>query len=189
MFAALPYPNTHPIKNMTATLPTLPTSQKQSSPKSPRSRTKIRLVRVTKEELRDCIQIAYSGDEQMKKIHILEDPTLEEMTDYTWIQSVTDMEAYGTKLYRVVLPDGTSIGYTTMVLHPVKMLFTFGINIEYRKPEIMDGWMKALEQHLGYQFSLTLRTSNQRAVKFFVKRKFEVAEIEGGYLLYRKIWH
>lgn len=149
---------------------------------------KIRLKRVDKLGLWTGIWIAYEGDEEMREIHILEDPTLREMTDYTFKQSTQDSDKAGTLFYQVVMPDGTVIGYTTLVLEPARILFTFGLNINYRKKEILQGWMKAIERHLGYSYMLTLRLSNTRAVNFFRKYGFNVKEDQPNkqYILWRR---
>src|SRR4051812_13367222 len=130
---------------------------------------KIKLKKIDADKLREAIRIAYQGDEDMRRIHILgPDATLEQMVDYTWDQSTGDADKVNTKFYAILLPDGTTIGHTTVV-HHAKLLFTFGINIAYRNKDVSLAWLKAVERHLGYNFVLTLRPQNERAINFFTR--------------------
>lgn len=149
---------------------------------------KIRLKRTDRQGLWDGIWKAYEGDEEMRAIHILQNASLEEMVRYTWEQSTEDEERAGQQYYQLLLPDGTLIGYTTLVQEPVKLLFTFGLGINYRKREILLGWLKALDRKLGYRYMLTVRSSNTRAVKFFQRNGFSVMEDKPNnqYILWRQ---
>lgn len=132
---------------------------------------KVKLERISSEELRMAIRKSYEDDAEMRSIHILNGASLDEMVDYTWHQNVDDLGKAALKFYKVVA-DGIMIGHTTLLLEPEKILFTFGINIHYRKKEILLSWLKAVDRHLGHKYILTIREGNERALRFFERNGF-----------------
>ena len=134
---------------------------------------KILFRRAYPEDLRLLIRKAYEDDHEMKSIHILEGASLEEMVEYTYRQVMEDEMSSQVKIYGVYL-DHTLIGYTTLVLDPIKLLFTFGINIHYRTKDVLIGWLKTLDRYLGHSYMLTVREKNERTMKFFKRNGFEV---------------
>lgn len=150
---------------------------------------KILLKRVDERGLWDGIWKAYEDDAEMADIHILKGATLEEMVRYTYEQNREEVEKAGQKFYQVLLPDKTLIGYTTLILvEPVRILFAFGINIRYRNREILTSWLKSIDGRLGRKYILTLRLSNERAMKFFRRNGFNVkVDTENNqYILWRQ---
>jgi hypothetical protein len=74
---------------------------------------------------------------------------------------------------------GKPIGFTVL---SYKMLVSFGINIQYRRKEIILHWWNLVNQHLGPEFVTWLYKKNDRAIDFLKRNGMEVQEDHDVYV-------
>jgi len=57
------------------------------------------------------------------------------------------------------------------------ILYSFGININYRRKEILIGWVESVKSFLKGLVRCPLWNENQRAIGFMVKNGFEISNV------------
>ncbi len=131
----------------------------------------VKLESISKWELSDLVQNAFDGDEELlSRLHITPGK-LEECSEHTSLCILAKQEEFGSKMemFAVKLGDDT-IGYTVIIRHgdanPPE-LYSFGINIKYRKGEILNEWLDRIREIIGSSFYIVLWKKNDRAINFF----------------------
>lgn len=136
-----------------------------------------------------AIHFAFKGDWQLiHKLHLV-NGDLNDCVKSTFrqIDSVshggTPLQFWG--IYLLQGDEKNLIGFT--VTGP-KMLFSFGINIQFRTKEIVMNWWQCVLTLLGNEFVTWLFKKNTRAIDFVTRNGMEVSEDNGDYvtLLYLK---
>lgn len=153
----------------------------------------VSLVEIQQKELSKYIAIAYAGDERMQQEYHTLRGTLEEQVEYTYQQSIDGADKYKRKYFRIELEEDstyTAIGYSVLVFDKIKMLYTFGININFRQDNIKTLWLEVVANVFDRDFYIvTLRLINKRAIRFFEKKGFSVKlqeeEPEDYYVLWK----
>jgi hypothetical protein len=139
---------------------------------------KVQLIRIEPEELRKYISIGWADDHELyEKYHTIQG-TFEQCVDHglNTILEGTDNYDFGIEYYKIVLTEddfAISIGFTVIIKKPENYLFSFGINIEYRKKEILIQWLNCVERIFDDMYIVMLNEKNIRAINFFEKNGFE----------------
>ncbi len=131
--------------------------------------------------LRLCISQAFIGDERLRKYHIKPSDDLQEMIDDTFNTIMDSSKELGLDWYSVVFTDGVFnkhlIGFVCVSVSR-SLIYSFGINIEFRKKDILKEWIRKVERifksnNIG-NCSVILYTKNRRAVSFFMKNGYAI---------------
>lgn len=158
----------------------------------------VTLEAVDKNDLAEYIRLAYLGDEKMQnEYHIMAGRPLEELVDYTYRQCIENEEAFRREYYKIVMAIDNGlikqdIGYSVLVFDEIKILWTFGININFRADNIKTLWLDAVEEVFGRDFyTVNLRTRNERALRFFTEKnrfQYQIQEHDNEkfYVLWRQ---
>lgn len=131
------------------------------------------LTRITREEIRPFIEVAFRDDsELLEKFHI-SPGTLDHCVSHTlgFINENADYYQADIEFYAV-----DTVGYTIIIKNESQPheLYSFGINKELRNKEYLMGWLQEVEKLLGTPYYIVLWAQNERAIKFFEKNGFMV---------------
>lgn len=137
----------------------------------------VELQTISLPELYPLVELAFRGDTDMlEKYHVSPGP-LDHCVEHTmrFIDSNYDHFKEKMELYRVVKHNDT-IGFTVIIRHDngFDELYSFGINIEYRKNYVLLPWLQALKQKINSNFYIVLWSKNSRAINFFERNGFSV---------------
>lgn len=126
----------------------------------------------------NAVKFAFKDDTEMHKYHQkpLSDVTC--MARHTYRQIGKSKERGGTilKCYTIVCRDEKKefhiIGFTVLCKFPIPILFSFGINVNFRRKEILTKWLEAVRKEIGTDYAVTLNLKNSRAIMFFERNGF-----------------
>jgi hypothetical protein len=136
----------------------------------------VSIKRVSINELDNLIMISYKDDlEGLEKYHI-KPFTLEEAV-YCTMKMVLDEAKEAKFIYYKILYNQKAIGYFVITN---QVLFSFCINIHYRKPRIILEWWQKLEGLFGEIFLTAVYSNNTRALNFLIKRGMKVLSNENN---------
>lgn len=103
----------------------------------------------------------------------------DEMVDVNLVTIIEASEDYGVSLFAVLIDHGggsyQSIGFTVLMKEGqgARLLYSFGINIAWRRKEVLLEWLKAVEKEFGdKRYGVSLYLVNSRAINFFKKNGF-----------------
>ena len=137
----------------------------------------IKLVRVKVSEMPYYVRRAFDGDEDLLSKFHTSPGTLDHCVNNTmgFITENEDHYKEDMELYSVVF-NGNTVGYTIMIRNEKSPneLYSFGINKNYRKKEILMAWLAEVEKMLGKPYYIVLWSKNERAIKFFERNGFRV---------------
>ena len=86
----------------------------------------------------------------------------------------------------VIMLDESPIGFSVTCEQPFPMLTSFGINVSYRKKDVLLEWLDNLNDILGDNWMVAMMACNTRAIRFFERNGFaEVVNAEGSILMMR----
>lgn len=129
--------------------------------------------------LGSAINFAFRGDWQLiHKYHLING----DLTDCvkSTFREIDRVSQGGTPLeYFGIYYEEMLIGFT--VTGP-KLLFSFGINIQYRTKEIVLKWWQCVLTYLGQDFVTFLFKKNKPAVDFLMRNGMVVGDDQGEYL-------
>ena len=128
-------------------------------------------------DLPGYVKIAFDGDSDLlSNIHI-SPGSLDHCVDNTMGMIMENASFYDKdmRVFRVERGDEV-IGYTVVIINEKapNELYSFGINIKYRKKDILLCWLSEVEKILGKPYYIVLWSKNQRAIDFFEKNGFLV---------------
>ncbi len=135
----------------------------------------VSLISIAPDELLPAIISAFIGDDELLDEYQPEKwESTESLAEYVKkeILSVPD-----THLYKI--NDGqTDIGYCALTIEGYRpyMLLSFGVNMIYRKKEVLLSWLDQVEKKLGQPYYTCLWNENTRAIDFFKKNGFEAVQ-------------
>lgn len=142
---------------------------------------KVQLIPANQSELRHLINFAYDGDTDLIEKYQAGDRTFEECVDFNCdeiIQKMSDPVFAGDmRIWKIMLQVGDEvgdIGYCVTVENEMAphWLYSFAVNIKYRKREILQQWLSEIEKHIGQTYYAALWNVNTRAISFFSKNGF-----------------
>lgn len=133
----------------------------------------ITIKKISKSQLAQYVDIAYRGDSDlMDRYHIQQHETVESAVFSTMLM-IDDMSRLKDLSYYKICWKKEPIGY--LVTFP-DFLYSFGINIKFRKRDIHIGWWNATKSILGKKFISMLYDNNSRAVGFLQKQGMKILE-------------
>ena len=149
---------------------------------------KVVFEQISLRDLKPLISFAFYDDpDLLTKYSLLKTdthtPTLEESVEqnYQTISEAFNLPIYNygedVRIYdvRLIGDNGsTSIGFTVTLENeePPHILFSFGININYRDRKTNAKWLEQVKAHLGKIVCVTLHNNNTRAINYLVKNGF-----------------
>lgn len=136
------------------------------------------LVPLMLSEIGDYVKFAFDKDEELLTAYHISPGSLDHCVKHTMDFIVKNAEAYKDDMeFFAVMHDGNPIGYTIAITNESKPneLYSFGINIHYRTPDILIQWMDALRELLSDKFIVALWAKNARAIGFFIKNGFVIS--------------
>lgn len=150
--------------------------------------SKVFFCKIDLEQLKPLITFAFEDDPDLLAQYSLlktdsRSPSLNESVDknYNTVAEAFGLPVYNygkdIEIYEVLLVGKDSvntIGFTVTLLNEEAphMLFSFGININYRNLKINAKWLDQLKAHIGKYIAVTLHNNNTRAINFFIKNGF-----------------
>lgn len=130
----------------------------------------VTLTKISKPELIKAVSIAYEGDHELfEKYHI------GKMNFMQCVFSTMDMirdcaEERELRYYKAIYKK-QPIGYVVCF---DEFLYSYGINIKFRKKDILIEWWEEVKKIMGGKFMTMLYENNLRAIEFLKKQKMEV---------------
>jgi len=135
----------------------------------------IKFEKITIFELRVLVEISYRGDIDLLDKYWGDDFNLEEAVNETMFMVKTVNEETEVECYAVVLND-EEIGYVCKIPNN---LYSFGININYRKKDVLIEFWDKVKELMEEGFICMLYPQNERAINFLKKQgMIEVSGIE-----------
>jgi hypothetical protein len=116
---------------------------------------------ITIEELLPFVLKAFEGDMDLPKYHISDN----DFAWHTYNEIMNTAKVLPLTCYKV-----GDFGFT--VTSP-GLLYSFGINVEYRTPEILQLWFAEIKNILG-SFDCMLHSKNDRAINHLIKQGMSV---------------
>lgn len=134
----------------------------------------IEFIKVDIFELRFLVRFGFGGDLDLLSKYQQLDTDFEEMIN----RNMEHIDQWPDKLeYLRVDYDGKTIGFSVIDIHKA-VLFSFGININYRKEDILKEWMIELKKVFNGVFYCCLWSKNKRAVEFLQKNGMKITKQE-----------
>lgn len=138
----------------------------------------IELIKISIFELRNLVEIAYTGDSDLLDKYWGDGYSLQEAIDANLqqIEKIKNIvEESGKKMsFYAVLWEGEEIGYVAFFPNN---LYSFSININYRKQNILSEYWEAIKKVIGNSFVSQLFPQNTRAINWL--KKCGMVEVPG----------
>lgn len=138
----------------------------------------VKIKPISDDKLEEVIRIAFEGDEAIYEYY---DPnvsvvSLEEIVrdvsrKIKAVQGTDFLQNWG------IFEEEKLIGYSVM---GENFLFSFGINIRYRKGDILQEWWKQIKELMKQDFAVLLYSRNSRAIQYLLKNGCEIEREEDG---------
>lgn len=127
------------------------------------------------------VKSAFRDDKElMSKYHVLAPCSFEEGVKKTQDDIAAELPLLGdmAQCYQVI-HSGMVIGYTIIARHQGldPELYSFGINIKYRKKFILQSWIEQVKKICGGSLYVVLWDKNERAINFFKKNNFSIEDL------------
>lgn len=128
------------------------------------------IKKISKPELPELVKISYAGDSELiEKFHPAKSD--EQGSVDNTLQWVDDVSKEHDCSYYKVCYNKKPIGYFVVFK---EFLYSFCINIKYRKKEILMSWWQKVKYVLGNTFKTMLYTENYRAIAFCLRNGMKV---------------
>ena len=123
----------------------------------------ISIKRVSKSQLAEYVDIAYRGDtDLLEKYHTQKHKSVEGAVFSTMLMIDDASKQLEMKYYKICWRS-KPIGYFAVF---DKFLYSYGINIKFRSPEIHESWWREVKRVLGKGFMSMIYDNNERALSF-----------------------
>jgi len=126
-------------------------------------------------KIEEYIKCAWDGDSELEKFYdrSLQKRNLEGMVRDT-SRKIRDMMELDEKLSLLGIEfENKSIGFIVLS-EKLSMLYSFGVNVEYRKKEILSSIFNYIKAKLDYEFYSVMYVYNTRAIKWLQNCGFEI---------------
>lgn len=137
------------------------------------------LIEISIDELNNYINIAFNGDTDLFSKYHIKGGTQEDCVFDTHSTIVEASDLFDTTCYKVLLRD-EPIGFT-VVSKKLRLLYSFGINKEYRKKEILELWFENVVNILGV-FNCYLWNINSRGITHLLKQGMTQVDSQPEYV-------
>ncbi len=132
----------------------------------------IELLEINEFELKEYVEVAYKGDGDLLTKYHVDTYTFDEAVETT--MDMIEITAMDVKMVNYgVMVNGENIGYLSVLDH---FLYSFGINIEKRKKEILSEFWQLIKTVLGESFICMLYENNSRAINWLKKCGMEIVD-------------
>jgi hypothetical protein len=150
-------------------------------------RMTVKLHKIEIGELEHGIAVGFYGDLPLMNIyHPVKDDfekmvrhTFDEIKEIAWDHEVV-------KIYSVIVQDGEEsevIGYTVLIMDPKSILYSYGINSDYRRKDILKKWLTAIKNEFEENYQVGCEKRDDRGIKFFQKNGFSVVSNENDIII------
>lgn len=129
----------------------------------------LKVVPISAAEIERFMLIGFMDDRDLLTTYHHKPGDLQSCVKAT-MKNVTECAALITLQYYKLECDGKPIGFT--ITGP-NILYSFGINIRYRKKEIVLEWLEKMRALLNDDFRVVLYNVNTRAIRFFMRNGME----------------
>lgn len=131
-------------------------------------------------DLKPYIEIAFQNDTELfSKWHIIQDVPLACIND-TYNRILDTVSYFDITCYKVLLYD-VIIGYT-VICEEHGLLYSFGINKQYRTKEVLKNWFAEIIKILGI-FDCILWQKNERAINHLIKQGMTIKNTTHDYII------
>ncbi len=147
----------------------------------------IKLNKISVGQVPPLVAIAYNNDNDLfDKYHVAPNLSYNDCVNATMIMIKNATQELGLSHYKVIY-NKQPIGYISVAN---KNLFSFSINKQFRKKEILQSWWNEIVGVLGKYFICRLYPNNERAINWL--KKCNMVQIDEGYencisLAYNKV--
>lgn len=131
------------------------------------------------DELKPLVELGF-GDDQELMDRYQQLPTEFEETVQRNLDNILGISKLYALEYFKVYWGNDVIGFTVLCLE-TKLLCSFGINIKYRKKEILLSWIDTVNQRFDGEFCCLLWNQNKRAIEFLHRNGMEIQRVEESY--------
>ena len=118
------------------------------------------------------VLIAYNGDSELMEKYHTKKCDLQEAVNSTLAMIYTMAKTQKLNCYKVIYQK-QPIGY---VVYFMNVLYSFGIDIKFRKKDILLHWWDELKSVIGKNFVCRLYRNNTRCIDFLKKQQMEVVD-------------
>jgi hypothetical protein len=132
----------------------------------------ISLRKISFYDLQPYVELGFANDEDLLKKYAIFDTSTKHCVDGNMKNIVECLDIFEFQYY-IVMNDQSAIGFT-VVSKADSFLFSFGINIQSRKKDILIAWMDKVKQLLDNDFTTVLWDKNKRAIEFMQKNGFVI---------------
>lgn len=133
----------------------------------------IKFQKVSLPEVKKLIQISYEGDvDLMQKYHVTPNMQYWDCVDRT-MEMISEVAKERPLIHYKVIYQKQPIGYVSVF---DKFLYSFGININYRKKHVLVSWWGNVEGLFKEEFYTMLFQNNTRTIGFLLKNKMKILE-------------
>lgn len=132
----------------------------------------IALKPIAFDNLKPRVSTAFMGDRALMDFHRAPG-SLRDMVEDTYRAILSERANLPLKAYDVTA-EGRSIGFAVITSEPFPLLYSFGINKEYRTESIKAKWLEALTELFGDVWQVALNSRNARAINFFLRQGFTI---------------
>lgn len=141
------------------------------------------LEKINVEVLKKYITIGFEDDPDLISTIHISPGTLEHCVEHNF-ESVKDAGESNGEFYKVMW-NNNEIGFIVAIRTP-NVIPSFGINIHYRKKEILLSFLQALKNLFNNDiYAVGVWEKNKRAINFFVKNDFNIYSQGKMILLWR----
>ena len=129
------------------------------------------------DDLKTLIELGFGDDpDLMEKYQQL--PTDFEVTVQRNLDNIREMGDHLPLIYYKVLWGDEVIGFTVLEFSN-SILYSFGINIKFRKKEIVTAWIEGVSKLFGGSFQCVLWDKNERAINFLIRNGMKPFKRDG----------
>lgn len=146
--------------------------------------SKIELEEIRFEELEPLVSFAFGNDPDLLSKYQQLDGDFLTMVKRN-VNNMAESDCILNLTYFKVKNEDKIIGFT-VVDFGKNILYSFGINVQFRTKEIVTSWIENVKSMLMGLVRCALWNKNKRAIDFLLKNGFEVSDktIEITYLIY-----
>ena len=122
------------------------------------------------------IGVSFMHDaELISKYHVLENSSFDDCVNDTFYKIIETSKELPLDWFLVRNDDREIIGYCVLS-RAYNYLYSFGVNIKYRKGDVLSAWFLGISEILQNHFVCGLWAKNKRAVEFLVRNGMKIFE-------------
>lgn len=147
----------------------------------------VRIKKISKHELPKLIALSYTGDSELIEKYHSAKSDFNGSIQYTLDMIEKQLSAFKLNYYKVIFKNAPIGYFVTGGETGNEFLYSFAININYRKKYILIAWWEEVKKTLIEEFKAFLFSNNTPAVEFLKKNGMEITfQDEGVYTFTNK---